>query len=116
MEFGKAWIASHLDNTKLLGKPLVLEEFGKAAGGQWPDQTPAMRDDYYRLVYALAEQSISTSGGLKGIMFWRWAAVDTGADLGEFDAASMITTESSTFQSVIRPFSARTAEANLFRK
>jgi hypothetical protein len=116
MDFGKAWIASHVDNTKLLGKPLVLEEFGKAAGGQWPDQTPAMRDDYYRLVYALAEQSISSSGGLKGIMFWRWAAVDTGSDLGEFDAASMVTTESSTFQSVIRPFSARTAEANLYRK
>ena len=115
-DFGKAWIAAHLDNTKLLGKPLVLEEFGKAAGGQWPDQTPAMRDDYYRLVYALAEQSISSSGGLKGIMFWRWAAVDTGSDLGEFDAASMITTESSTFQSVIRPFSARTAERNLYAK
>lgn len=31
--FGQKWLQAHIDDTKYLGKPLVLEEFGKAVGG-----------------------------------------------------------------------------------
>ena len=30
--FGKTWLQAHIDDVKYLGKPLVLEEFGKAVG------------------------------------------------------------------------------------
>ena len=30
--FAQGWLESHMQAAKLLGKPLVLEEFGKAAG------------------------------------------------------------------------------------
>jgi hypothetical protein len=36
--FGQAWLQAHIDDTKYLGKPLVLEEFGKAVGA-WPNPT-----------------------------------------------------------------------------
>ncbi len=30
--FGQTWLAAHIADVKYLGKPLVLEEFGKAVG------------------------------------------------------------------------------------
>lgn len=32
LDFGKAWINAHLAQSRIMGKPLVLEEFGKAVG------------------------------------------------------------------------------------
>ena len=29
---GRAWLQAHIDDVKYMGKPLVLEEFGKAVG------------------------------------------------------------------------------------
>ena len=36
MDFGRAFLAAHINNTALLGKPLVMEEFGKAVGADDP--------------------------------------------------------------------------------
>ena len=32
--FGQAWLAAHIADTRYLGKPLVLEEFGKTVGAR----------------------------------------------------------------------------------
>ena len=39
--FGKTWLQAHIDDVKYLGKPLVLEEFGKAVGELLADLPPA---------------------------------------------------------------------------
>lgn len=34
LDFGKIWMNGHLAQARLLGRPLVLEEFGKAGSGE----------------------------------------------------------------------------------
>ena len=38
---GRAWLQAHIDDVKYMGKPLVLEEFGKAVG-----ELPSPRQSY----------------------------------------------------------------------
>ena len=52
-----------------LGKPLVLEEFGKNASAS---QVSAIRDPWYSLVQGAVEASLSNGGPLRGSLFWQW--------------------------------------------
>lgn len=38
--FGRAWLDAHMKDAYYLGKPVVLEEFGKAIGAAPPARTP----------------------------------------------------------------------------
>ncbi len=38
--FGQTWLSAHIADTKYLGKPLVLEEFGKAVGAYFLSYFP----------------------------------------------------------------------------
>lgn len=56
-----------------LGKPVVLEEFGKKLGEQpLEDAVIAERDPVFRGVYAEAEGALGAGGALGGTLFWRW--------------------------------------------
>jgi mannan endo-1,4-beta-mannosidase len=65
--------------TKAMGKPLVLEEFGLAR--DWatkhdildPASTTTNRDLYYAALYKLVEDSIAAGGPAMGDNFWAWA-------------------------------------------
>lgn len=65
--------------TKALGKPLVLEEFGLAR--DWatrknnldPASTTTTKDLYYAALYKLVEDSIAAGGPAMGDNFWAWA-------------------------------------------
>ena len=49
----------------------------QAVGGtQGPGQTVQQQNDYYNLVYAITEASINANQALRGVLFWRWDAVD----------------------------------------
>lgn len=63
-------------------------------------------------VYDAVDASGKKGSGLAGVMFWRWAVVDTGADLGDFDRGSLITSDSPVFTDVIEPYAAAVAARN----
>lgn len=66
-------------DTKALGKPLVLEEFGLAR--DWatkhnnldPASTTTNKDLYYAALFRLVEDSIAAGGPACGDNFWAWA-------------------------------------------
>ena len=50
-----------------MGKPFVLEEFGKIVNnddGMW------LRDKYYKAAYEVAEEYARNEGILQGTLFW----------------------------------------------
>jgi hypothetical protein len=101
--------------SSILGKPMIVEEFGKAYGGidaqSGKGQTEKQQSDYYALTYSIVENSIDYNGAIKGIAFWRWNAVATAsANLASFDNAATISTNSSVFTTTIEPFSNRIAQ------
>lgn len=53
-------------------------------------ETYANQYDYFKLAYDYARGSLDSGYGYKGIMFWRWAAVDPAANNGGFDEAATI--------------------------
>lgn len=110
--FGQAWLREKARNAAALGKPVLLDEFGKAATGPFPQSTPSSQAQWYKLVYDAVAASSSRGGGLAGVMFWRWAVVDTGSDLGDFDRGSLITSDSPAFTNVIEPYAAAAAARN----
>jgi mannan endo-1,4-beta-mannosidase len=115
LDFGKAWLAAHANMSSILGKPMIVEEFGKAYGGidaqSGKGQTEKQQSDYYALTYSIVENSIDYNGAIKGIAFWRWNAVATAsANLASFDNAATISTNSSVFTTTIEPFSNRIAQ------
>jgi mannan endo-1,4-beta-mannosidase len=65
--------------TKAMGKPLVLEEFGLAR--EWatkknnldPASATTNKDLYYAALYKLVEDSIAAGGPACGDNFWAWA-------------------------------------------
>jgi mannan endo-1,4-beta-mannosidase len=58
---------------EVLGKPVVLEEFGlDRDDGYTPEIATTSRDRLYAEVLALIEQSIARGGAAAGSNFWLW--------------------------------------------
>ncbi|KAK9814964.1 hypothetical protein WJX73_003441 [Symbiochloris irregularis] len=117
--FGYGWLYAHMEDAQTAGKPLVLEEFGKASApfstdnNQYGvDATPLSQEQYYKIVYAIAEASMNDdpstpwTSSLKGIALWRWDAVDSGG-LSSKDEALTLNSSSEAFTNVVLPFSQR---------
>ncbi|DBA95832.1 TPA: hypothetical protein ACH3X1_001379 [Trebouxia sp. C0004] len=69
--FETSWVAKHVADVATLGKPLILEEFGKwVKNGTAADE--AQRDAFYTLVYDALQMSVSNGSALKGAAFWAW--------------------------------------------
>ncbi len=74
-----AYFRKMADETKALGKPLVLEEFGLAR--DWatkknnldPASATTNKDLYYAALFKLVEASIGAGGPACGDNFWAWA-------------------------------------------
>jgi len=74
-----AYFRKLADETRAMGKPLVLEEFGLAR--DWatkrnnldPASPTANRDLYYAALYKLVLDSIASGGPAAGDNFWAWA-------------------------------------------
>lgn len=93
---------------RALGKPLLLEEFGKGVGGKAVGGEDD-RTKWFNQTYAAASASIKNRDALKGVMFWRWAALGGGAaggELSDFDKSASITADSPAFRDVVKPFGA----------
>eukprot|EP00887_Chlorella_sp_A99_P006508 scaffold3.g6508.t1 len=96
LDFFSKWIAQHVADAGRLGKPVVLEEFGKAIDG-------GGRDAYYQAAFQAVEDSLRSGGPLKGALFWQqlYANGQTASD-GEGGGAGKfgVYPDSSTFQLV----------------
>jgi mannan endo-1,4-beta-mannosidase len=71
----QAYLSAHLDEAGLLGKPLVLEEFGLARdGGSYdPGASVGWRDSLLASLYASIEASAAGGGAGCGDNVWSWA-------------------------------------------
>ena len=54
-----------------LGKPLLIEEFGKNAGAS---NASAIRDPWFNLVTGAVGDSLANGGPLRGALFWAWVS------------------------------------------
>lgn len=66
-EFFQQWIDRHATDSAILGKPCILEEFGKEGGN---------RAEYFRVAYDSVKASLERGGSLKGAMFWQFYTKD----------------------------------------
>ncbi|KAK9817174.1 hypothetical protein WJX72_010656 [[Myrmecia] bisecta] len=67
------WVNAHLSDAASLGKPAVLEEFGKDVPLPITAQGIASkRNPYFASVFSRLNDSITHKGVLKGAAFWEW--------------------------------------------
>ena len=68
------YIDQHIELSKQLNMPAVLEEFGleRDQGSFLPSSTTIYRDKYYEFVFDKIELSASQGGPLAGSNFWAW--------------------------------------------
>lgn len=76
LDFFKTWISQHVTDAALIGKPLILEEFGKQNGD-------GQRDAYFQAAYDAVDESLKSGGPLKGALFWQFYAPGQTASPGE---------------------------------
>ncbi len=68
----KDYITQHEAIAQKLNKPLVVEEFGLPRDGHTYDITTSttLRDNYYKEIFSLWQQSIANNGAIAGVNFW----------------------------------------------
>jgi mannan endo-1,4-beta-mannosidase len=96
-DFQKSFIESHLRDVATLGKPVILEEFGKitedkaralllavaclrrlrkrapdASQRTHASQPNEIRNKYFAVAHAVAEANAKAGGPLMGTLFWHW--------------------------------------------
>ncbi|KAL3145865.1 hypothetical protein ABBQ38_015235 [Trebouxia sp. C0009 RCD-2024] len=113
-QFLNSWVDQHEQVSTELGKPLFLEEFGKAvknvqsgsglAANPKPEDVSYIRDPYFTTIYDRANNAMTASAPtstLRGAMFWQWDMVNDHSvvDGGDLQVAYQDT----TFQDVIAP-------------
>ena len=72
---GKAYLLDHLENTRKLNKPMVLEEFGVARDNEsyFPSSSTGARDTFYKMIFETAYEAAKEGKGMAGINFWTYA-------------------------------------------
>jgi mannan endo-1,4-beta-mannosidase len=70
-----SYIAKHLALSKMLGKPMVLEEFGIARDQRSMDpmSKTTQRNEYYGFVFQEVLRHMEAGENLVGVNFWAWS-------------------------------------------
>ncbi|KAF6251036.1 glycoside hydrolase superfamily [Scenedesmus sp. NREL 46B-D3] len=72
--FLREWLASHLEASESIGKPLLFEEFGKKLDN--PGDTSALsqlRDPVFAATYDAVQRAVQENKPLLGSLYWKWA-------------------------------------------
>ncbi|CAD7701855.1 unnamed protein product [Ostreobium quekettii] len=70
-EFQRRWIQEHTADAVQLGKPVILEEFGKIVQPEGPFEPDRVK--FFQIVYdEVLKQMDGGKGALKGANFWQW--------------------------------------------
>eukprot|EP01024_Parvocaulis_polyphysoides_P038581 TRINITY_DN346_c0_g1_i2.p1 TRINITY_DN346_c0_g1~~TRINITY_DN346_c0_g1_i2.p1 ORF type:complete len:516 (-),score=70.28 TRINITY_DN346_c0_g1_i2:1578-3125(-) len=73
LDFLRNWIEGKIQEANSLGKPLVLQEFGKGTESMTDAaEIASVRDPVYELVYSMLEEQLATGGPFRGALFWTW--------------------------------------------
>jgi mannan endo-1,4-beta-mannosidase len=71
----KSYMEDHVAKSRLLKKPLVLEEFGMARDQRSmdPSSTTTQRDLYYAEAFKETLRYMNLNGAITGVNFWAWS-------------------------------------------
>lgn len=73
MDFVNKWVEAHIQDSKaVLGKPLLVTEFGKSSRSS--GYSVAARDEYLENIYDAVYKSAKTGGPCGGATFWQLMA------------------------------------------
>lgn len=74
------YIAEHIEISKKLNKPSVLEEFGFVRDGETfsPDSPVSARNEFYEFILKLLQDSIEEGDAISGVNFWGWGGEGRG--------------------------------------
>jgi mannan endo-1,4-beta-mannosidase len=80
------YVADHVAIASLIGKPLVLEEFGVSRDGRdyAPSASVSYRDRFFTVVYDAVHKLASEGSVLAGTNFWSWSGRAHPVDPGRF--------------------------------
>eukprot|EP01025_Chloroclados_australasicus_P069154 TRINITY_DN9707_c0_g2_i4.p1 TRINITY_DN9707_c0_g2~~TRINITY_DN9707_c0_g2_i4.p1 ORF type:complete len:782 (+),score=75.98 TRINITY_DN9707_c0_g2_i4:107-2347(+) len=84
LDYTKIWLQAHIDDAKKIGKPLIVQEFGKTIEasklftemkgvlmpGEKVHQGLYVRDQFFKAVYELIEEDAQSGGSTLGSNFW----------------------------------------------
>ncbi|CAK0786609.1 hypothetical protein CVIRNUC_009823 [Coccomyxa viridis] len=71
-DFMTNWVNCHIAASASLGKPMVLEEFGKVVSSDNSYARTSERNPYFTAAYDAVDGSLSSGGQCKGSLFWEW--------------------------------------------
>ena len=66
VSFTTAWLTAHIANAQSLGKPFIVEEFGKSINARDPTIISTVRDPVFTAVYDMLNSNLKADGIFKG--------------------------------------------------
>mmetsp|Transcript_16658 Transcript_16658/g.42177 ORF Transcript_16658/g.42177 Transcript_16658/m.42177 type:complete len:478 (+) Transcript_16658:194-1627(+) len=109
MPFIADWLLAHMQDAKALGKPLIMQEFGKKLN-ETANEADETRVPYFNAIYRIANRSARKGGVLKGSLFWEWQYEDWGKSTSEYSRPYGVVEGGATWNSTVMPFSATLAD------
>ncbi|DBA97559.1 hypothetical protein WJX77_001628 [Trebouxia sp. C0004] len=97
VSFTTAWLTAHIANAQSLGKPFIVEEFGKSISARDPTTISTVRDPVFTAVYNMLNSNLKADGIFKGAAFWEFSYI-----AGPPDSNQVLVNES-TWSSIIEP-------------
>ncbi|CAD7704951.1 unnamed protein product [Ostreobium quekettii] len=83
VDFQDQWVREHIVDTAALGKPLVVEEFGKAVDEDDEEMRRNVRHPFLNNMYDMFLSDMNNDSVLKGVGFWEFDA-NNAADPGTY--------------------------------
>ncbi|CAD7704663.1 unnamed protein product [Ostreobium quekettii] len=100
IEFQDQWVREHIADSIALGKPLVVEEFGKAVDADDEELRRSVRDPFFVNMYELFLSEVNNGSPLSGVGFWEFDANNNG-DPGKYG----VQTTHGTWTDIVLPSS-----------
>ena len=66
--FTNSWLTAHIANAQSLGKPFIVEEFGKSINARDANTISTVRDPVFTAVYNMLNSNLKADGIFKGML------------------------------------------------
>lgn len=108
----ESWMSDHESDAAALGKPLVIEEFGKNVTSHTANVLAHERNPTFAAVFDALNSSLASDGSIRAAQYWMWDPSLEGPaspDWANF-TQDQVPLNESTFQDIIAPTAAAAAE------